>query len=494
MAQTAPTPPSAALQAHWHTPHLHPGVQQSRKKALHRAGKPKSLLGRSVCTEKPPLSPSGGWRSHCSGFQHIPNLPRHAHLALGVQQRLLGVQTGVCHLDDVLQLPGLLLHLGCQEKCCWHHRLQRENALFCFEKPRNSRFKRVNRVGFSIILQGAEGVRVQPAPGERKGSLPLPKALPREQQGWIWGGSRSPPSTYVPVELGEGLHHVEAMHVHDGRVDGELGAAQGVKEKHRQTPRAATGTDPRGTRRARGSPGTQDSPSPNPGRALPAPKIKSPQSPTGSALPAPRIVLPDSPAQLSLLPKAFFWDLLGPKNQAGLSRALPSFHSGPSTALPAPRNFLTPNPGLGSPETTAQLSLHPETGFPPSRNELGSPRVPAPPSPLPKSPRSPKKRARLTRDVPAAPSRALRHRSAFPEPFQHLGTASPAPETAISRTKNRAGLPPLPEPARALPTPPSPCSKGRLLLHPQHPRLSPHPLPPLSARPAPHSHPRPSAA
>lgn len=52
--------------------------------------------------------------------------------------------------------------------------------------------------------------------------------------------ARPPPPTHIAVELSEGLHHVEAMHVHDGGVDGELGADGGAKETRGPSePRAA---------------------------------------------------------------------------------------------------------------------------------------------------------------------------------------------------------------------------------------------------------------
>lgn len=50
--------------------------------------------------------------------------PAHpAHLTPGVGGGLLGVQAGVCYLDHIVQLPGLLLHFGCQEQRCRSHRL-----------------------------------------------------------------------------------------------------------------------------------------------------------------------------------------------------------------------------------------------------------------------------------------------------------------------------------------------------------------------------------
>lgn len=43
-------------------------------------------------------------------------VPVRTHGALGVHGGLLRADAGVGDLDDVLQLPGLLLHLGCQEQ------------------------------------------------------------------------------------------------------------------------------------------------------------------------------------------------------------------------------------------------------------------------------------------------------------------------------------------------------------------------------------------
>lgn len=71
-----------------------------------------------------------------------------SHLRLRVKGGLVPEEAMVGHLDDMFQLPGLLLHLGCQE----------------------------------------EG-------GRRDG---------------------------IAMEAGEGVEHVEAVHVHDGGVDRQL--------------------------------------------------------------------------------------------------------------------------------------------------------------------------------------------------------------------------------------------------------------------------------
>lgn len=196
-------------------------------------------LGR---VEEPPEPRDSKCHSHSSGLQrsqHIPRLHLHTYLTLGVKQRLLGVQTGMCHLDNMLQLPRLLLHLGCQEKRCWHHRLWRK-TLCLLKRSLNSRLKQINQVDSQYSFRKRRLFESSHRQEREEGPSPCPNPFPR----WAPhpGSSRSgfgvpstthppDPSTYIPVELGEGLHHVEAVHVHDGRVDGELGAGKGVKEQ-----------------------------------------------------------------------------------------------------------------------------------------------------------------------------------------------------------------------------------------------------------------------
>lgn len=43
------------------------------------------------------------------------------------------MQAGVSHLDDVLQLMGLLLHLGCQEQSRRCHRLRGKKKFTLFK-------------------------------------------------------------------------------------------------------------------------------------------------------------------------------------------------------------------------------------------------------------------------------------------------------------------------------------------------------------------------
>lgn len=189
------------------------------------------------------------------------------------------------------------------------------------------------------------GKRKSPSPSQTSSQGESPAQAPA---GVDLGGSQHPlpppePSTYIPVELGEGLHHVEAMHVHNGCVDGELGAGNRVKEKHRN-PQAGSGEPleqtphTNSTRRGQAlltpraglscipaqlSPllklssklssipeQAQSSPLPSrafltPRRALPAPEMGSPRPQTGSALPAPWMVLTDNLAQLSQLTESF---------------------------------------------------------------------------------------------------------------------------------------------------------------------------------------------
>lgn len=42
----------------------------------------------------------------------------NTHITADVWRRLLRVEASVGHLDDMLQLPRLLLHLGREEECC----------------------------------------------------------------------------------------------------------------------------------------------------------------------------------------------------------------------------------------------------------------------------------------------------------------------------------------------------------------------------------------
>lgn len=90
------------------------------------------------------------------------------------------------HLDDVLQLTGLLLHLGGQE-----------------ERGR----------GDDLEEEEAE---------EAEAHHQLDSWAPAVDS-CSYTGPGSTQCTHISVEPGEGLDHVEAMHVDDGRVDGELG-------------------------------------------------------------------------------------------------------------------------------------------------------------------------------------------------------------------------------------------------------------------------------
>lgn len=183
---------------------------------------------------------------------------------------------------------------------------------------------------------------------------------------WLPGSSRSrtarfpgashPPSpqhTYISVELRERLHHVEAVHVHDSCVNGELRPEQVVKE-------TAPTTSPEQR------PQLPDIP-PGPGRAAlpPLPRCArvSPLRPsllTGTAPSAPGLPVPTA----------------GP-GPAGSRRALgsprlPLPTAGPGRALPAPR--LSPQPGLAL--------LAPDPAFTLPTAGPGSPRGSAPPAPL----------------------------------------------------------------------------------------------------------------
>lgn len=285
----------------------------------------------------------------------------------------------MCHLDNMLQLPRLLLHLGCQEKRCWHHRLWRK-TLCLLKRSLNSRLKQINQVDSQYSFRKRRLFESSHRQEREEGPSPCPNPFPR----WAPhpGSSRSgfgvpsaahppDPSTYIPVELGEGLHHVEAVHVHDGRVDGELGAGKGVKEQRsrRRDPRAGPGEPleqiphPNSTRRGgalliprAGLPCIPAQLSPLLKRALLDPK-------TGSALPIPKPSLPDTPGAspyslngVSSIPNRRgppcsrnpFWDLLGPKigsafaGTRGPSLTTPSQHL--STAFPAPETGLASIP------------------------------------------------------------------------------------------------------------------------------------------------------
>lgn len=102
---------------------------------------------------------------------------RKTHVALGVHGRLLRADAGVGDLDDVLQLPGLLLDLRCQEQ-------RRLGNDLRGEKPGGERRKVVNMASE------------------------------------CWGRR----NTHVSVEFGEGVDHIKAVHVHYGGVDDELGS------------------------------------------------------------------------------------------------------------------------------------------------------------------------------------------------------------------------------------------------------------------------------
>lgn len=260
------------------------------------------------------------------------------------------MQTGMCHLDNMLQLPRLLLHLGCQEKRCWHHRLWRK-TLCLLKRSLNSRLKQINQVDSQYSFRKRRLFESSHRQEREEGPSPCPNPFPRwappaQAAAGVDLGFPAPPtppdpSTYVPVELGEGLHHVEAVHVHDGRVDGELGAGKRVKEqrsRHRD-PQAGPGEPleqiphPSSTRRGgalliprAGLPCIPAQLFPLLKRALLDPK-------TGSALPIPKPSLPDTPGELSLLPK---WGLLDPK------QAWPS---------------LLPKPLLGSPWSQNRLGF-----------------------------------------------------------------------------------------------------------------------------------------
>lgn len=140
-----------------------------------------------------------------------------------------------------------------------------------------------------------------------------PQLVARQQQNWGVPGAPHPPSpqhTYVSVELREGLHHVEPVHVHDGRVDGELGPEQAVKE-------TAPATSPE----QRSQP-----PDKPPGRAALLRRRDVPGSPRSGppCSPAPLPELPVSPFQrpglLCRIPKgARLSPPPSPNGRAGLS-------------------------------------------------------------------------------------------------------------------------------------------------------------------------------
>lgn len=50
------------------------------------------------------------------------------HVTADVRGRILRVEAGMGHLDDVLQLAGLFLHLGGQEECGRSNDLEEEEA------------------------------------------------------------------------------------------------------------------------------------------------------------------------------------------------------------------------------------------------------------------------------------------------------------------------------------------------------------------------------
>lgn len=61
----------------------------------------------------PPFPPQLDWATKRSQPGHDRPL---TYVALGVEGRLLRTDAGVGYFNDVLQLPGLLLHFGCQEQ------------------------------------------------------------------------------------------------------------------------------------------------------------------------------------------------------------------------------------------------------------------------------------------------------------------------------------------------------------------------------------------
>ena len=110
--------------------------------------------------------------------------------------------------------------------------------------------------------------KAQTPPGRKKG--------PRRPN----ADTKSPGPTYIAVELSEGLHHVEAVHVHDGGVDGELGADGGVKETR-------LASDPRPVRQpspALPAPPRIPAASPRPASPTPTPPpIRAPAPPPAQA-------------------------------------------------------------------------------------------------------------------------------------------------------------------------------------------------------------------
>ena len=97
------------------------------------------------------------------------------HIALGVWGRLLGVNAGMGHFNDKLQLPGLLFNFSCQEQ-----RGLRDDLLK--NKPKS-----------------------------------FHECFPQQ---WLWSRARNCCDTYIAMEFVEGVDHIKLVHIYYSSVDG----------------------------------------------------------------------------------------------------------------------------------------------------------------------------------------------------------------------------------------------------------------------------------
>lgn len=118
----------------------------------------------------------------------VTSSSQRTYVALRVHGRLLRTDAGVGYFNNMLQLPGLLLDLSCQEQRSLGNDLYRET-------------------------------------GERKKPL---KSVPSLNMATAYGAA----DTYISVEFREGVNHIKPVHIYYSCVYNQLRSGDGVKAKN----------------------------------------------------------------------------------------------------------------------------------------------------------------------------------------------------------------------------------------------------------------------